>query len=83
MRSRPAYTNYVAIDKQGRIFDGLLRGETADSVTLRGEYENMTLKRSELKELRASAVSLMPEGLEDGLTARDVADLIGYLRVGL
>ncbi len=78
-----AYTNYVAIDKQGRIFDGLLRGETADSVTLRGEYENMTLKRSELKELRASAVSLMPEGLEDGLTARDVADLIGYLRAGL
>ena len=34
----------------------------------------------ETSELRATGLSLMPEGLEQGLEPQDVADLIAYLR---
>ena len=37
--------------------------------------------RSQIDRMRASGQSLMPEGLEIGLTPQDVADLIEYLGV--
>ena len=77
------YTNYIIVDKQGRIYDGLLAAETAEAVTLRGEYENVSLRRSEIEEMRASNVSLMPEGLEADMSRQDLADVIAYLRAGL
>ncbi|MEZ5361722.1 MAG: c-type cytochrome [Bryobacterales bacterium] len=77
------YTNYIVVDKQGRIYDGLLASETAETVTLRGEYENVSLRRSDIEEMRASNVSLMPEGLEKDLSRQDLADVIAYLRAGL
>ena len=77
------YTNYIVVDKQGRIYDGLLASETAETVTLRGEYENFSLRRSDIEEMRASNVSLMPEGLEKDLSRQDLADVIAYLRAGL
>ncbi len=77
------YTNYIVVDKQGRIYDGLLASETAEAVTLRGEYENVSLRRSEIEEMRASTVSLMPEGLEQDMSRQELADVIGYLRAGL
>jgi putative heme-binding domain-containing protein len=77
------YTNYVIVDKQGRIYDGLLAAETAEAVTLRGEYENVSLRRGEIEEMRASKVSLMPEGLEENMSRQDLADVIAYLRAGL
>jgi putative heme-binding domain-containing protein len=77
------YTNYIVVDKQGRIFDGLLASETAEAVMLRGEYENVSLRRDEIEEMRASNVSLMPEGLEADMSRQDLADVIAYLRAGL
>ena len=77
------YTNYIVVDKQGRIYDGLLASETAEAVTLRGEYENVSLRRDEIEEMRASTVSLMPEGLEEDMSKQDLADVIAYLRAGL
>jgi putative membrane-bound dehydrogenase-like protein len=77
------YTNYIIVDKQGRIYDGLLAAETAEAVTLRGEYENISLRRDEIEEMRASNVSLMPEGLEEDMSRQDLADVIAYLRAGL
>lgn len=77
------YTNYVVTDADGRIYDGLLVGETATSVSLRGEYENVTIPRDRIEEIRASSVSLMPEGLERDMSRQELADVIGYLRAGL
>jgi hypothetical protein len=39
--------------------------------------------RKNVAEIRASSVSLMPDGLEEQLSVQDVADLIAYLRGGL
>ena len=80
---QPNYTNYIVADKAGRVYDGLLAGESAHAVTLRGEYEDMTIRREDITEMRASDVSLMPEGLEEDLTRQELADVIAYLRAGL
>ncbi len=77
------YTNYIVVTKDGRILDGLLAGESAESVTLRGEYADVSVRRGEIEEMRASAVSLMPEGLEKDMTRQELADVIAYLRAGL
>ena len=80
---RPNYANYVVVDKVGRIYDGLLAGETAEAVRLRGEYEDQTILRKNIAEMRTSTVSLMPDGLEEDLSPQDLADVIEYMRAGL
>jgi putative heme-binding domain-containing protein len=80
---QPNYTNYLVVAKDGRVFDGLLIGETANTVTLRGEYEDITILREDIERIRASEVSLMPEGLEQDLDHQGLADVIAYLRAGL
>ena len=80
---RPSYANYIVVDTKGRIYDGLLAGETAEAVKLRGEYEDITILRKNIGEMRTSTVSLMPEGLEEDMSRQDIADVIEYLRAGL
>ena len=80
---RARYTNYVLVTRSGYVHDGLLAGETAGTVTLRGELEDVTVLRRNIAELRASTVSLMPEGLEESMTRQELADVIAYLRAGL
>jgi putative membrane-bound dehydrogenase-like protein len=80
---QPNYTNYIVVAKGGRVYDGLLSGESANAVTLRGEYEDVTIPRKEIEQIRASEVSLMPEGLETELDHQALADVIAYLRAGL
>ena len=80
---RARYTNYVLVTKSSYVYDGLLAGETAGTVTLRGELEDVTVLRRNIAELRASTVSLMPEGLEETMTRQELADVIAYLRAGL
>jgi putative membrane-bound dehydrogenase-like protein len=80
---QPNYTNYLIVAKDGRVFDGLLIGETAHTVTLRGEYNDVTIPREAIEQIRPSEVSLMPEGLEQDLDHQQLADVIAYLRAGL
>jgi hypothetical protein len=50
-------------------------------VTLRRPNEaDVTVNRSDLKELKTNGKSLMPDGLEAGLSEQDFADLIEFLR---
>jgi putative membrane-bound dehydrogenase-like protein len=80
---QPNYANYVVVDKVGRIYDGLLAGETAEAIRLRGEYEDQTILRKNISEMRTSTVSLMPDGLEEDMSKQDLANVIEYLRAGL
>ena len=77
------YRNHLLETTDGRFYDGILVAETAASVTLRGEDRDISVLKDDIAELRRSAVSLMPEGLEEALTNQDLADLIAYLRSGL
>ncbi|MEO6182764.1 MAG: HEAT repeat domain-containing protein, partial [Verrucomicrobiota bacterium] len=59
---------------------GLVANETAASVTLRQAFgkENVIL-RPQIKKLQSQEQSLMPEGLEAGLSSQDMADLLHYI----
>ncbi len=61
-------------------FNGVVKGETADTLTLRDSSgREHKLARSLIKSRRNSALSLMPEGLQAALTLEDFADLVAYL----
>jgi putative membrane-bound dehydrogenase-like protein len=78
------YVNYLVTAKDGRMYDGILASETPGALTLRGGAEgDVTLLRVNIAEMRASSISLMPEGLEEAMSKQDLADVIAYLRGGL
>ena len=77
----PRFVAYTADLKDGRSWTGILRSETGNSLVLAmpgGATE--TVLRSELKSLVAAPQSLMPEGLEQGLSPQDLADLVGWIK---
>jgi putative membrane-bound dehydrogenase-like protein len=77
----PAFTAYLAEAKDGRILSGILVGDTPTSITLRGPLGVETsLLRADLAKLEALPGSLMPTGLESGLTKQQLADLLAYLK---
>jgi putative heme-binding domain-containing protein len=76
----PQFVQYTAVDKDGRIYQGMLAAQTSASVTLvRDKNASDTLLRSNLEALLSTGKSLMPEGLEQQLTKQDLADLIAWL----
>jgi putative heme-binding domain-containing protein len=74
------YVEYVAVTKNGRTATGVLAGESAGSVTLKGkEAREETLLRTDLDELQATGKSLMPEGLEKEINPSEMNDLLTFL----
>ncbi|MEP6664539.1 MAG: c-type cytochrome, partial [Verrucomicrobiota bacterium] len=77
----PRFIQYNVEVKDGRSLSGVIQAETASSVTLvQGGGVREKLLRSDISEMKASSLSLMPEGLEEGNSAQDFADLISYLK---
>jgi putative heme-binding domain-containing protein len=77
----PNYVAYNVETKDGRSLSGVVRGETASGLTLvQGGGAQETILRSDLQEIRASQLSLMPEGLEQAMSPQDVADLIAWIK---
>jgi putative membrane-bound dehydrogenase-like protein len=77
----PRYINYLVTTQAGRSFSGMIAAETATSIKLRrAEKAEDTILRRQIDTIRATAKSLMPEGLEKQLSKQDVADVIAYLR---
>ena len=78
---RPEYVNHNVEMKDGRSLSGLLVEQTDSALTLLDAQNQRTvLNRAEVKEINASAISLMPEGLLEALTSQQVRDLFGYLQ---
>lgn len=76
----PQFVNYVLVTTDGRSMTGIVAAETATSVTLRrAENATDTVPREEIEELRASGLSIMPEGLEKEISPQGMADLLAYL----
>jgi hypothetical protein len=66
------------------MYDGVLANETPGSITLRGGSEDdVSILRSNIQEIRASGISLMPEDLEKTVNKQGLADVIAFLRAGL
>lgn len=75
------YFGYTLITKQGRVLTGLVKNETASSITIRlPEGKEETILRTDVDELKSSGLSLMPVGLEKTITVEQMADLISFLK---
>ena len=78
---REGYENYYVETKDDRSFAGFLAEKDNRVVVLRGlDGQNIVLERSELAEMKAAGMSLMPEGLLAGMADQEVRDLFAYLR---
>jgi putative heme-binding domain-containing protein len=78
---REGYENYLLTTKDGRTLSGFLADKDSRVVVLRGlDGENNVIARTDITEMKASGLSLMPEGLLDVLNDRQVRDLFAYLR---
>jgi putative heme-binding domain-containing protein len=78
---REGYETYFVTTKDGRSLSGFLVDKDARVVILRGiDGVNQALPQDQIEELRASRLSLMPEGLLEHLTDQQLRDLFAYLR---
>ncbi len=88
------YRSYAVVDHSGRIFTGVLASESATSVTLRwgapqigdrteAVFEERTVLRKDIEQMKALDQSLMPEDLHKLIKPQEMADLLAYLRAAL
>ncbi len=81
MAINPAYVSYTAETHEGEIETGILQGESAESVVLlQAQGRKLVLLRKQLKRFESGGLSLMPEGLEAGMSPADLRDLIAFLQ---
>ena len=79
----PRFTAYTVATVDGKVFNGLIVSETDEAVVLRmAEGKEQTIGRGEIEVIRASKVSLMPEGVEKDVTPQSMADLLEFLKGG-
>ena len=77
----PRFVAYTVARTDGREQTGIVTEETDTSFVLvlpGGVRESVA--RTDVGRIEAGARSLMPEGLEEGLAARDLADLIAWIK---
>lgn len=74
------WSAYTIETKDNRALSGLITGETTDSVqlTMMGGIKE-TIQRSNIKEMKSLDRSLMPVGLEAGITKEQMSDLLAFL----
>lgn len=75
-----AYRTAMIELKDGRVLAGVANQQDPKVVTVVTPNETLSLPRSEIKTLTMAETSMMPEGLLNPWSERDVRDLIAYLR---
>ena len=77
---REEYAGFNVVTKDNQRLTGFIAQNAPRFIVLRDlAQNNITLARDEIKELKAMPISLMPEGITDGLTDQQVSDLFAYL----
>ena len=75
------YRLYQVETTDGGTLSGIIETETPSSVTVQQPFgASQTLPRSRIVRLQPLERSLMPEGLEEGLSLQDMADLLQFIR---
>ncbi len=65
--------------KDGRVLNGIVTAKTDRTMTLKTTTDSVTVEHGDVESTRESTMSLMPDGMLEGLTAEQVRDLIAYL----
>ncbi len=75
------YVSYSVLTADGLSYAGVISGDTATSLTLRQPGgKEVTLLRRDIEETLSLGISLMPDGLEQSIPLREMADLIAFLK---
>jgi putative heme-binding domain-containing protein len=78
-RINPDYISFVVETKDGDVITGTVRRE-GDKVFVTQAAETVTeLKSDQIKEMRPSALSIMPDGYKDILGEKNLRDLLTFL----
>ena len=76
-----SYESFLVVTDDGRAVSGLIADEDAQSVTLvTGIDQRVRIAREDIETLQPSPVSIMPAGLDQQLTAQELADLLAFLK---
>jgi putative membrane-bound dehydrogenase-like protein len=79
---REGYQYYLVATQDDRILSGFFVDRDNQVTVLRGlDGENITLKASNIKQIKPAGQSLMPVGLLDGLSNQQLRDFFAYLRI--
>jgi putative membrane-bound dehydrogenase-like protein len=77
----PNYVNYLVETEAGETYFGLIAAESGSAVTLRrANGEESRIPRASIKSISSQNLSVMPEGLEAGLTTQDFANLLEFIQ---
>ena len=74
------FIDYVLELKDGRVISGIVSDESSSGMTVvqANGIRDKVLRR-DIVRLRGTGLSLMPEGLETGMSQQDLADLFAYV----
>jgi putative membrane-bound dehydrogenase-like protein len=76
----PDFTTYQ-VETAEDVFAGVIGRESSEGITLNTAVnEERYIPRSDIVTMTASPISLMPEGLDSGLSNQEVVDLITFLQ---
>jgi putative heme-binding domain-containing protein len=74
------YRLYLIETKDGKSVTGIIQNESPASVTLQPPFgQATTLARSTIARMQGLEQSMMPDGLEEGLSLQDMADLLQFI----
>jgi putative membrane-bound dehydrogenase-like protein len=76
-----SYEPVIVLTKDGRVHNGLVKKDTSEELLLAtGADQFVRIPREDIEDLKPSRVSIMPAGLDQQLTPRDLADLVAFLK---
>jgi putative membrane-bound dehydrogenase-like protein len=75
------YEPVLVTTRDGTAHNGVLRKETIDELVLAtGPGQEVRIARKDVEDMQPSRVSVMPAGLDQLLTPRELADLVAFLK---
>jgi putative heme-binding domain-containing protein len=66
--------------KDDDVYSGIITHEDDSTIQVTVEASVQTLQKSDIKEIRQSELSMMPEGLLTPLSKQELINLVSYLR---
>jgi putative heme-binding domain-containing protein len=74
------FRTWTVETKDDRVITGIVTKQDASAVTVVTANETLVLPRVDVQSLKQGEISMMPEGLIQGLTDPEVRDLVAYLK---
>jgi putative membrane-bound dehydrogenase-like protein len=76
-----SYEPVLVATKDGKVYNGVIRKDAPDAMVLAtGVNQEVRISREDIEEVKPSKVSVMPAGLDQQLTPRELADLVAFLK---